>query len=112
MTDAPQVTVIGGGMITHDQILPSLYQLQRLGRIGAIAVCASRRRTVEALAQAEIFERAFPLQSLRCYPDSGDQPQPELFRQLIERMPPRNIVVVAVPDPLHHDVIMTALRHD
>ena len=27
-------------------------------------------------------------------------------------MPPRNIVVVAVPDQLHFDVIMTALRHD
>ena len=112
MTDAPQVTVIGGGMITHDQILPSLYQLQRLGRIGAIAVCASRRRTVAALASAEIFARAFPGQTFRGFPDSGDEPQPELFRQVIARMPPRNIVVVAVPDPLHHDVIMTALRHD
>jgi len=112
MTSAPQVTVIGGGMITHDQILPSLYQLQRLGRIGAITVCASRRRTVETLASAEIFARAFPGQNFRGYPDSGDERQPELFRQVIARMPPRNIVVVAVPDPLHHDVIMTALRHD
>lgn len=37
-----RVTVIGGGMITHDQILPSLYQLQRLGAISSIAVCAQR----------------------------------------------------------------------
>ena len=27
-------------------------------------------------------------------------------------MPPRQIVMVAVPDQLHYDVIMTALRHD
>ena len=26
-----QVLIVGGGMITHDQLLPSLYQLQRLG---------------------------------------------------------------------------------
>jgi glucose-6-phosphate 1-dehydrogenase len=32
------VTVIGGGMITHDQLLPSLYQLQREGTIGENAV--------------------------------------------------------------------------
>ena len=108
----PEVTIIGGGMIAHDQILPSLYQLQRLGRIGEISVCASRRQTVEALAQAEGLHRAFPGQSFHGYPDSGGAPQPELFRTIIARMAPRNIVVVAVPDPLHFDVIMTALRHD
>jgi hypothetical protein len=32
----PEVLVVGGGMITNDQILPSLYQLQRLGVIGQI----------------------------------------------------------------------------
>ena len=42
MSNKPQVTVVGGGMITHDQILPSLYQLQRVGRIGDVTVCASR----------------------------------------------------------------------
>jgi D-galacturonate reductase len=35
-----------------------------------------------------------------------------LFREVIDRMSPGNIVVVAVPDQLHYDVIMTALRHD
>ena len=34
-----KVLLLGGGMITHDQILPSLYQLQRQGRIGEIS-CA------------------------------------------------------------------------
>ena len=32
----PDVLIVGGGMITHDQILPSLYHLQRLGVIGEI----------------------------------------------------------------------------
>ena len=110
----PQVTVIGGGMITHDQILPSLYQLQRLGRIGDIVVSASRRRTVETLAQAKDIAHAFPGHSFRAFPESGDpdKPQPELYRSVIERMPAGNIVVAAVPDQLHYDVIMTALRHN
>lgn len=112
MAAKPEVTIVGGGMITHDQILPSLYHLQRLGRIGEITVCASRRQTVAKLAQAEGLQRAFPGQGFRAYPDSGDAAHPELFRTVIARMPPRNIVVVAVPDPLHYDVIMTALAHD
>jgi glycine/D-amino acid oxidase-like deaminating enzyme len=45
-----RVTVIGGGMITHDQILPSLYQLQRLGAISSIAVCSHRVRPLSAWA--------------------------------------------------------------
>ena len=34
----PQILIVGGGMITHDQLLPSLYHMQRQGRLGAIAV--------------------------------------------------------------------------
>ncbi|HYM09969.1 MAG TPA: Gfo/Idh/MocA family oxidoreductase, partial [Bryobacterales bacterium] len=109
---APQVAVIGGGMIVHDQILPSLYHLQRQGVIGEIAICASHGRSVKALAEAEIFRQAFPGQSFRAHPDpSGDleKAHPDLFREVIARLPPRNIVIAAVPDQLHFDVIMTAL---
>ncbi|MBV9085519.1 MAG: Gfo/Idh/MocA family oxidoreductase [Acidobacteriaceae bacterium] len=110
----PEVLVVGGGMITHDQLLPSLYHLQRQGRLGEISVCAQRRRTVQALSASRTLAEAFPGQSFRCFPNSGDsdKPEPDLFRDLIARMSPGNIVVVAVPDPLHFDVIMTALRHD
>src|SRR5438034_6003859 len=114
MSNKPQVTVVGGGMITHDQILPSLYQLQRGGRIGDVTVCASRRQTVESLAKAEGIASAFPGHSFRAFPEAGDSAkvQPELYRSVIESMPPRQIVIAAVPDQLHYDVIMAALRHD
>jgi D-galacturonate reductase len=107
----PQVTIIGGGMITHDQILPALYHMQRNGSIGEITVCASRPATVRALAAAEPLLRAFPGQTFRGLPASGGT-QPELYRETIQRMPARQIVVAAVPDQLHFDVIMTALEHD
>jgi D-galacturonate reductase len=110
---APQVLVVGGGMIVHDQILPSLYHLQRAGRIGEIGVCASRHETVRALADAELLLRAFPGQRFRKYPASpGSEPQPELFREQIANLPPGNIVCMAVPDHLHFDIIMEALRRD
>ena len=79
----PEVLIVGGGMITHDQLLPSLYHMQRQGRIGALAVCASRFSTVEALAGAETLLRAFPGQSFRAWPDRAGPPQPELYREAI-----------------------------
>jgi len=109
----PQVTIVGGGMITHDQILPTLYHMQRQGVIGEIAVCALKGRFLKDLAEAPMLKRAFPGQSFRPYPDLDgdlDAPHPELFREVLAQMPPRNVVVVAVPDQLHFDTIMTALK--
>lgn len=107
----PQVLIVGGGMITHDQLLPSLYHMQRRGRIGDISVCALRRRDLQPLIDAPDLAEAFPGQSFRGFPSGEpDSPQPDLFRELIAKMAPGGIVVVALPDHLHFDVVMTALR--
>jgi len=100
------VTMIGGGMIAQDQILPSLYQLQRLGQAGEITVCAQRASTLEALAANEGIRNAFPGHSFRAIPN----PDPTGYRQAIAAMPPRQLLIAAVPDQLHFDVVMTALR--
>jgi D-galacturonate reductase len=97
-----QVNIIGSGMIAHDQILPSFYQLQRLGLVEQIAVCARHQATLDALAASEQIQRAFPGQSFR----SSVEP----YRDIIARMPPRSLVVVALPDQLHFDAIMAALE--
>jgi len=110
-----EVLVIGGGMITHDQILPSLYHLQRLGTIGPISTCALNSAPLRALAGDEVFRAAFPGQGFRPLPALEEPPErvfPELFRQAIAAMPPYNLVVVAVPDHLHDAVIRAALEHD
>ena len=109
----PNVVLVGGGMIAHDQILPSLFQLQRLGVIGEVAVSALNVRTLKALAESETILDAFPGQTFIPYPKlSGDldAPHPDLYREAIASLAPRNIIVVAVPDQLHYEVVMTALR--
>ncbi len=68
----PTVTIVGGGMITHDQILPTLLHMQRLGEVGEIAVCASRPQTIHGLRSAGIWAQAFPGQSFHGFPESGD----------------------------------------
>ncbi|MBM3735290.1 MAG: Gfo/Idh/MocA family oxidoreductase [Acidobacteria bacterium] len=101
----PAVTMIGGGMIAHDQILPSLYQLQRMDLIGPVTVCARSPETLRSLADnAMIHQRAFPGHSFT--------PALDPYADVIAAMPPRQIVIAAVPDQIHYDVVMTALRHD
>jgi len=114
MSHTPEVTIVGAGMIVHDQLLPALYQLQRLGRIGEITVCDARRSAVEGLAKAEDITKAFPGQSFRGFPDSGDanSVQPDIARKTIERMRPRQIVVTAVPDQLHYPMITAAIANN
>src|SRR5262249_8729596 len=100
-----RVLLVGGGMIAHDQLLPALYHMQRQGRIGEIAVCASRTSTVRSLGSAAGLLSAFPGQSFRAYPDRDGPPQPQLFREVLAVLPPRQIVIVAVPDQLHYEVV-------
>jgi len=103
------VLIVGGGMITHDQILPAVWHMQRNGRLGKVAVSASRYSTLAKLAASATLQEAFPGQSFRWWPGHDGPPQPELFREAIASLPPGNIVVAAVPDQLHYDVVMTAL---
>ena len=57
------VVIVGGGMITHDQILPSLYHLQRLGQVGAIRICALNSAPLRTLARGR--ERVLIYQEAR-----------------------------------------------
>jgi predicted dehydrogenase len=106
------VLIVGGGMITHDQILPSVWQMQRAGRIAEVAVSAYRYADLATLAGSGMLREAFPDRSFKWWPARDGPPQPELYKEAIASLPPGNIVIAAVPDQLHFDVVMTALRHD
>ena len=56
-------------MITHDQILPAVYAMQRRGEVGEVWICAQHGRTVRKLAAAPSIVQAFPRQSFRAFPD-------------------------------------------
>jgi predicted dehydrogenase len=98
-------------MITHDQILPSVWQLQRHGRVGSVAVSASRYSTLATLAGSATLREAFPEQTFDWWPRHDGPAQPELYREAIASLPAGSIVVAAVPDQLHFDVVMAALEH-
>lgn len=111
----PEVCIVGGGMITGVQVLPSIYQLQRLGIVGEISVCALDSAPLKALAEDASLNKAYPGQSFKAYPsiDSDSSAKhPDLFKEVLAGLPEQSIVVVAMPDQLHYMVIKEALKNN
>ena len=48
----PEILIVGGGMITHDQLLPALYHMQRQDRVGEISICGLKARDLQPLVSA------------------------------------------------------------
>lgn len=112
---APDVAIVGGGMITHDQILPSLYQLQLDGTVGEIHVVAQHGRTLRELAASETITRAFPSSGFRAWPAleaDPDEKHPRLYEDVFRSLAAGSIAVIALPDQLHFDAVMAALACD
>ena len=94
-------------MITRDQVLPSLYHLQRLGRIGEITVCARRKSTLTPLLEDASLQAAFPGQSFlpQPGPEADDGLHPDGFREQLAALPEASLVYIAVPDQNHYEVL-------
>ncbi len=109
------VVIIGGGMITYDLLLPTVYHLQRTGYVKNIKICALDSSPLKALKNSKEIKEAFPGQDFEAFP-SVEEPEenkfPELYKEIIAKMKPRQIVIVAMPDQLHYPVIMEALKHN
>ncbi len=109
-----QITILGGGMIVHDQILPTVYHMQRLGQVGDITIAATRTTRLRDLV-GERFVQAFPGQSFEAIPSldtPDDQRFPDAWQEAVKRLPPRQMVIVATPDELHDAMVRFALEHD
>jgi predicted dehydrogenase len=104
------VTIVGGGMITNDLILPSVYHLQRIGRVGRIRVAGRTVAPLDALADNPVLRHAFPGASLELHPSAGGSP--DGYRAVLDALHPHEAVIVAVPDALHHRVVMDALARE
>ena len=114
MGQAPQITVIGGGMITQIQLLPTIYQLQREGLVGEIHICALNSPPILELQNDPVLQKAFPGQRFVPHPDpalsSSDDLFPELYKEVLAAAPQNSIAVVAVPDQVHYEVLQVALE--
>ncbi len=112
----PQVTFVGGGMITRIQLLPTVYHLQRVGVVGDIHVCALNAAPLAELQNDETLKQAFPGQSFTPHPDpakvGADEKFPDLYKKVLEAAPRGGIAVIAVPDQFHYAVLDAAIEND
>jgi len=116
ITGAPRVTLIGGGMITRIQLLPTLYHLQRDGAVGDIHICALAAAPLAEIRADATLRLGFPGQSFEAHPDparaAADQVFPDLYKEVLASAPRGSLAVVAVPDHLHYPAVMEALAND
>jgi len=109
------VAIVGGGMITNDLLLPVIYHLQRTGVIGQIHISALNSEPLKKLRDNPDLQQSFPGQLFMPHPDFSEPEKncyPELYKEIISSMKPRQIVVVAMPDNLHYDVVIEALKNN
>ncbi len=115
MSNRIDVTIIGGGMITNDLLLPAIYHLQRTGVVGDIGICALNSAPLKALAESDALAQAFPGQAFTAYPalsEPADRMYPDLYKKVLAESKPRQVAVVAVPDQFHYATVMEALKAD
>jgi len=100
--------VIGGGMITQEVVLPTLFQERRRGRIGEIALASRRAATVR------LCQEMFPDERLAGYPDpAATEPQescPDAYLDALDQLGDVGLVVVATPDHLHTEMVLAAIE--
>lgn len=116
MSDKPQVCVVGGGMITRIQLLPTIYQLQREGVVGDVHVCALNTPPIRELQEDASLKKAFPGKSFTPHPDPAKatpaEKFPDIYREVFAAAPKGSIAVIAVPDQVHYDVLKAAIEND
>ncbi len=109
------VCIVGGGMITEVQILPTIYHLQRLGRVGDIHICALNSAPLKKLVESESLKKAFPGSSFTAHPSLDTDPEkmfPDISEKVIASLPQQSIVIVAVPDQVHYSIMQFAMKHN
>ena len=109
------VTIVGGGMITNDLILPCIYQLKRTNVVRKINICALNTPPLKTLHDNPDLKKAFPGYTFTPYPSFSESPDksfPDLYKKVLKNMEPHQAVIVVMPDHLHYPVVMEALEHN
>ena len=99
------VLVVGGGMISREVVLPTVFQEQKYGRVGNISISSLTGDIIEEL------QGMFP--QFKGYPDPAihgtTEKYPDMFKKAIADLPENAVVIVATPDHLHTPVIKAAI---
>ncbi len=102
------VLVVGGGMISAEVVLPTVFQEQARGLLGEIWVATRRAERIIWLHEQ------LPGCAFKAFPDpvtdGRDAVDADAYQQAIAALPADGVVVVATPDHFHTPVIEEAIR--
>ncbi len=101
------VLVVGGGMISKEVVLPTVYREQKYGRVGKISISSVDCESIRQLQAMDMFPDFTP------YPDPAKLPDgvyPDMYKQAIADLSENGVVIVATPDHFHTPVIMEAIK--
>lgn len=102
--------VCGRGTQTYGTIMPALCEWKRSNDSGEVYICGRSLRSVEN-ARAKIEELKmrmgvkFPIKYL---PEAEDNPK--CYEEAVRKIPRPACVIVAVPDNLHKEAVLAALK--
>lgn len=100
------VLVVGGGMISREVILPTIFQEQKYNRVGNISI--------SSLTGDIILELQGMFPDFKSYPNPKKYglttKYPDMFKEAIKALPKNGVVIVATPDHLHTPVIKAAIE--
>jgi len=100
------VLCIGGGMISQEMILPTIFQERKRGKVGWVGVSA-----LTADITAKVKE-LFPKEQVELYPDpdrhAPDEKFPALYREGFQMLGDCGLVIIATPDHLHTQMVLEA----
>jgi predicted dehydrogenase len=112
----PQVGVVGSGMIMEDQNGPALAQMVCRGELGQVHIAAQGSASLRKLLGLPWWSVRFPDLPrgwVTTYPsletDLGHR-RPDFYREMYRALPPGSVVLIAVPDALHEELIAEALE--
>ena len=97
--------VIGGGMISQEVVLPTLFQERRRGRIGDVWLASRRGATIERCREL------FPDEAFTGFPTGADPEEscPDAYLEALDAADEKTLVVVATPDHLHTEMVLAAI---
>ncbi len=102
------VLLIGGGMISREVVLPTLFQDRRRGLVGDIALSALNAGIINQCREL------FPKEEFAGHPDpekhAPDDNQPAMYRDAMAALGDHGVVIVATPDHLHTQMTLDAIE--
>jgi len=102
------VLCIGGGMISEEVVLPTLFQQRRNGKIDKIAISSLNSGILKRL------QEVFPNEDFVPYPDPAttdpDAPFPDLYRQALGDLGEHGLVYVCTPDHFHTRMVLESIN--